>query len=116
MNLWTDVVSGVVIAISTTAILTLFAILWRRWVIQKYKLSQESKQVLASLWDEGLIRIPSEIAKELGLEETRVKDVLNELEKKGLIRIRTTKNGEFWKITLKGKEYLSQLSWLGDII
>jgi len=116
MDVLENIVSGVVGAISATAILTLFAMFWRKRVIRKYGLTQQSKQVLAALWDEGLIRLPAQIAKELAVEEETVKKALETLKKEGLVRIRKKDNETFWKITLKGKEYLSQLSWLGEII
>lgn len=116
MGFWGNIVSGVVGAISASAIVTLFAMLWRRRIIQKYKLNQEAKHVLAALWDEGLIRSPLMIAEELDIPDGAVMDELENLKRNGLVRIRETKNGKFWKITLKGKEYLSQLSWLGDLI
>ena len=124
MGFLENIVSGVVSAISATAILTLFAIFWRRRVILKYNLNQTAKRVLAALWDEGLIRPPTWIATELNMQEDKAIEVdtvvaeLNELRRKGLARIRKIKDNERdhrWKITWNGKEYLSQLSWLGDL-
>lgn len=77
-----------------------------------------AKRVLASLWDEGLIRPVSAIANELGVPENEVEEELGNLKKNGLARIRkTNENGSpLWKITWKGQEYLSQISWLGDLM
>lgn len=116
MGLLENIIVGVVSGISATAVVTAFAMLWRRRVVGKYKLSQHAKMVLASLWDEGLIRPSSAIAEELKISEETVEDELDNLKKNGLVRIRKhNENGSpVWKITWKGQEYLSQISWLGD--
>ncbi|MFQ5641023.1 MAG: hypothetical protein ACE5IR_23850 [bacterium] len=116
MELVIGIVSGIVSAITATAILTLMAVLWRQFVLRKYGLTGESKQVLEALWDENLLRRASQIATELNLDASLVDAALTQLSDKRLARIRMRKNGEFWKITLKGKEYLSQLSWLGKTL
>ncbi|MCU7806041.1 MAG: hypothetical protein KZQ92_11550 [Candidatus Thiodiazotropha sp. (ex Lucinoma borealis)] len=118
MGLFENIIIGVVSGVSATAVVTLFAMLWRKRVVGKYKLSKRAKLVLASLWDEGLIRPVSAIAKELGIPEEEVEEELENLNKNGLARIRKiNENGSpLWKITWKGQEYLSQISWLGDLI
>ncbi|MFQ5572279.1 MAG: hypothetical protein ACE5G0_21595 [Rhodothermales bacterium] len=116
MDLVYGIVSGIVSAVAATAILTLMAVLWRRWVLRKYGLTREAKHVLEALWDENLLRRASQIATELNLDASVVDAALTQLSDKRLVRIRMRKSGEFWKITLKGKEYLSQLSRLGKTL
>ncbi len=118
MGLFENILAGVVSGISATAVLTGFALLWRKRVIGKYKLKRQAKLVLASLWDEGLIRPSSAISSELGIPEDSVDVELENLEKNGLARIRKHNENEapLWKITWKGQEYLSQISWLGDLL
>ena len=115
MELLREIVSGIVSAILATAILTLVALIWRWRLIRKYKLTKESKKVLEALWDENLLRREEQIARETGMSEADVKEALRQLEDKKLARERIRKNGIFWKITLRGKEYLKQLLWLDNV-
>jgi DNA-binding MarR family transcriptional regulator len=115
MELLREVVSGIVSAILATAILTVVALIWRWRLIRKYKLTKESKKVLEALWDENLLRREEQIARETEMSEADVKEALRQLADKKLARERIRKNGLFWKITLRGKEYLKQLLWLDNV-
>ena len=115
MDLLKETISGAAGAIVGTAILTLIALLWRRWLIRRYNLTEAARRVLEALWDENLLRRAPQIALEIKLEPGNVESALNELEKKSLARKRDRANGIFWKITLRGKQYLEQLSWLGEL-
>ena len=118
MGFLENIVSGVVGGVSATAVVTLFVIVWRRRVVRKYQLSRQAKLVLAALWDQGLIRLSSEMENALGIPEQEIDKELRNLESKLLVRIRKhNENGKpLWKITWKGQEYLSQISWLGDLM
>ena len=113
-----NVIAGVVSGISVTAIVSFLAFIWRKRVINKYMLSQQAKYVLAALWDEDLVRPSSKIAVELNVSEQVIEQELDNLKAHGLVRIRKyNDNGNaLWKITWKGQEYLSQCSWLGDLL
>ena len=81
-------------------------------MLRKYALTNAGTQVIEVLWDENLLRRSGQIAAELGLGEDIVLAALEELRMKKLVRKRNKPNGSFWKLTLKGKEYLSQRSWI----
>jgi DNA-binding MarR family transcriptional regulator len=118
MAILENIIAGVVSGISATAIVWLSVLLYRRRTIDRYKLNQKAKKALASLWDAGLLRPSSEIAAELDICEKELVNELGNLKNNGLIRIRRkNKDGKpLWKITWKGQEYLSQISWLGDLV
>ncbi|HXO21921.1 MAG TPA: hypothetical protein VOA87_18560 [Thermoanaerobaculia bacterium] len=107
-----EVVSGVASGVLATAVVTAAAAIWRWRLLRKYGLTKESRQVLEALWDEKLLRRSAQIAAELGLDEAVVLASLGQLEAKRLARERDRPNGRFWKITLRGKEYLKQRSWV----
>jgi hypothetical protein len=111
MGLLSDVVSGFVSGVLATAVVAVAAAIWRWRLLRKYALTKAAIQVIESLWDENLLRRSGQIAAELGLGEDVVLAALEELRMKKLVRERNRPNGNFWKITLKGKEYLSQRSW-----
>lgn len=114
MGLIENIIAGVAGGI----IVAMFAMLWRRRIVRKYKLSEQAKLVLSALWDQGLIRPSSEIADELNLPKPAVTDELGNLNRNGLVRVRkrNDKGTQLWKITWKGQEYLSKISLLGDLV
>jgi hypothetical protein len=56
MDLLKETISGAAGAIVGTAILTLIALPWRRWLIRRYNLTEAARRVLEALWDENLLR------------------------------------------------------------
>jgi DNA-binding MarR family transcriptional regulator len=112
MELVGEVVSGIVSGVLATAVVAVAAAIWRWRLLRKYNLTNAARQVLEALWDENLLRRSAQIAAELGLGEAVVLEALEELQVKKLARERNRPNGKFWKITLKGKEYLRQRSWI----
>lgn len=112
MELMTEVVSGVVSGVLTTAVITLIAAIWRLRILRKYRLTNETRQVLEALWDENLLRRSDKIATELSLDPSVVIEALEQLKLKKLVRERNRNKSKFWKITLKGKDYLRQSSWI----
>jgi DNA-binding MarR family transcriptional regulator len=112
MNLAGEVVSGVASGVLATAVVAGAAAIWRRRLLRKYGLTNESRQVLEALWDEKLLRRSAQIAAELGLNEDVVLAALQQLQAEKLARERNRPNGTFWKITLRGKEYLKLRSWI----
>ena len=107
-----EVISGVASGILTAVLVAAAAGLWRWRLLRKYDLTNESRGVLEALWDEQLLRRSAQIARELGLSEETVLQSLQQLEVKRLARQRSRPNGIFWKITLRGKEYLRLRSWI----
>ena len=101
-----EVISGVASGILTAVLAAAAAGLWRWRLLRKYDLTNESRGVLEALWDEQLLRRSVQIACELALSEETVLQSLQQLEVKRLARQRSRPKGIFWKITLRGKEYL----------
>ena len=107
-----EVISGVASGILTAVLVAAAAGLWRWRLLRKYDLTNESRGVLEALWDEQLLRRSVQIARELGLSEETVLQSLQQSEVKRLARQRSRPTGIFWKITLRGKEYLRLRSWI----
>ena len=107
-----SVVANVVAGVLVPGLLALAATVWRWRLLSRYGLSLQSKRVLESLWDANLLRRSGQIADELDLYETAVLASLKQLQELRLVRVRFRPNGKFWKITLRGSEYLRQRSWL----
>jgi hypothetical protein len=110
-----QIISGAVGGIIAATIVTSFTWVWIRTLIGRYKLTKEARQVLECLWDENVLRRPDRIANETHMNGTAVLKALRDLEEKHLAIERHRKNGNFWKIILRGKDYLSQLPWLGGL-
>jgi DNA-binding MarR family transcriptional regulator len=104
--------SGVLTGVLATAVAAGAGALWRRRLLRRYGLTHELRMVLEALWDENLLRRSNQIARELSIDEPAVLMALEELQKRRLARERNRSHGKFWKITLRGAEYLRQRSWI----
>ncbi len=85
MSLLENIIAGLVSGVCATGVVTLFAVWLRKRVVDKYKLTKDAKVILASLWDEGLIRPVSAISKELKIPVEEVKKELENLKKNGQV-------------------------------
>jgi hypothetical protein len=74
-----------------------------------YQLSEDAKNILKALHRPDYVRRTSGLSKELGFDNARITQGLNELAANGLVVEKTKHSGKFWKITYDGQACLKQL-------
>jgi DNA-binding MarR family transcriptional regulator len=75
-----------------------------------YELSEDAEKILKALHRPDYIRRMSGLSRDLGLDNARVTQGLDQLAKHGLVIKREKRSGTFWKSTFDGQARLKQMA------